>query len=85
MYIAEVAGLPKEQLMDAYNFLESYEENNNIAKRYKNSKYLPASVLNEYRRLLCIKQITRIIKEQKQADLNSITFLASNLKPEKGE
>lgn len=36
MYIAEVAGLPKEQLMDAYNFLESYEENNNIAKRYKN-------------------------------------------------
>lgn len=85
MYIAEVAGLTRKQLLDAYVFLESYEKENGIVNSSKNAKYLPGDVLEEYRRRLCIDQITSIIKEQKQGDLTSIISLVSNLKPEESK
>ena len=81
MYIAEVAGLPKKLLLDAYQYLRSYEERNHLIYSPKNARYLPADVLKEYKRLLCIRQITDSIKQQQPGDIEALVSYVSKMKP----
>ena len=63
MYIAEVAGLDSKRLDDAYEFLEKVEKERNLKGTEKSAKYLKSEELKDYKKLLCISTINKIIKE----------------------
>ena len=63
MYISEVAGLNRDLVKAAYSYLEKYERENNLVGKSKGADYLPAYVLQTFKKLLCIDQITSAIKK----------------------
>ena len=69
LFIAEMAGLNKILLENAYRFVEEYEtETGIIGKDNKTGGYLKEKI-KEYRIILHMKEITDIISEEEEYDI----------------
>lgn len=69
LFIAEIAGLSRERLDNAYEIIKNYEEQNYLNGTAKNGNYLWGNpIFGDFKQELCIPAIVRIIKKSESWD-----------------
>lgn len=63
LFIAEIAGIPRENLKSAYKILQDYENNNELAGKEKNGNYMwGKQAFRDFKSQIYISELVKIIK-----------------------
>lgn len=69
LFIAEIAGISKEILIDAFNIVKNYEEENNIKNKMKDGNYMCRSKqYGDFKKKLHISSLVNIIRKSENWD-----------------
>lgn len=69
LFIAEIAGVSKERLEDAYGMVKAYEDGNNLRNKQKNGNYMwGRQEFRDFKTKLQITALVKIIRQAKRWD-----------------
>lgn len=69
LFIAEIAGVPKKTLTDAFNIVKDYENENDLRNKEKNGNYMWGSEhYRDFKKKLHIGSLVRLIRQSENWD-----------------